>query len=221
MNFIDELTLGFKANANAENAKYMQDYMRGLFTFYGLKTNDRRAIFKEACLNHKQEIKTSCRDIALKLYETEKREYHYCAIELLIKELKKKFVKDDIILIEHLIVTHSWWDSVDTISKYLLGVYLQQFPEETENVINRFSDSDNMWLNRSAIIFQLGYKKDTIEDILFTQSLKHKHSNEFFIQKAIGRALREYGKTNPQAVRDFVTKAGLKPLSAREALKNL
>lgn len=221
MNFIDELTSGFKVNANAENAKSMQDYMRGLFTFYGLKTNDRRAIFKEACLNHKQEIKTSCRDIALKLYEMEKRDYHYCAIEVLIKELKKNFVKDDIILIEHLIINHSWWDSVDTIAKYLLGVYLQQFPEETKDIINRFSDSDNMWLNRSAIIFQLGYKKDTDKDILFTECLKHRQSNEFFIQKAIGWALREYGKTNPKAVRDFVSSASLKPLSTREALKNL
>lgn len=221
MTFIQELTAGFEANTNAENALYMHNYLRGLFTFYGLKTNDRRVIFKEACLNHKDKIKTDCRDIARDLYAKEKRDYHYCAVELLTKELKKKFVKNDIHLIEFLIINHSWWDTVDAIAKYLAGGYLQQFPEETTVVIDRFSNSDNMWLNRTAILFQLGYKKDTNQAILFEQCLKHKDSKEFFIQKAIGWALREYGKTNPEAVREFVTTAALKPLSTREALKNL
>ncbi len=78
-----------------------------------------------------------------------------------------------------------------------------------------------MWLNRSAILFQLGYKKDTDASVLFDECFKHRHSKEFFIQKAIGWALREYGKVNPDSVRKFVGSAELKPLSTREALKNL
>ncbi len=221
MTFINELTAAFSANANAENAQYMQDYMKGLFSFYGIKTDQRRKLFKAAWDNHKTEVKANCRSIAKDLYAKEKRDYHYCAIEILVKDLKKNFVKEDIELIEYLIVHNSWWDSVDTIAKYLLGVYLQQFPQETKAVVKRFSSSDNMWLNRSAILFQLGYKKDTNESVLFDECLKHRHSKEFFIQKAIGWALREYGKVNPDSVREFVGSAELKPLSAREALKNL
>ena len=221
MDFIDELSLAYAKNASAENAPAMEKYMKNLFTFHGIKTDVRRSLHKLAAENHKDEIKKNARETALKLYTKKEREYHYSAIEILIKELKKKFRKDDIGLIEKLLVTHSWWDSVDTIAKYLLGGYLEQYPEEIQAVVARFSDSDNMWLNRSAILFQLSYKSATNEKLLFWECEKHRHSKEFFIQKAIGWALREYAKTNPGAVKTFVAQAGLKPLSTREALKNL
>ena len=124
-------------------------------------------------------------------------------------------------LIEKLIVTNSWWDSVDTISKFILGQYLKEFPEETTKVVRRFSNSKNMWLNRSILLFQLGYKDKTNAEILFSECKKHSHSKAFFIQKAIGWALREYGKTNPELVKTFVNSTDLKPLSKKEALKNL
>jgi 3-methyladenine DNA glycosylase AlkD len=56
---------------------------------------------------------------------------------------------------------------------------------------------------------------------LQSQCEKHKISGEFFIQKAIGWALREYAKTNPEAVRNYVNQTNLKPLSKKEALKNI
>ncbi|AWH86207.1 DNA alkylation repair protein [Flavobacterium album] len=221
MDFIDNLSLAYKENASPEKAVPMEKYMKNLFVFYGLKTDLRRSLHKAAAEKHKAELKENARGIALELYNKKQREYHYSAIEILIKKLKNKFVKEDINLIEKLLVTHSWWDSVDTISKYLLGEYLRQYPEETAEVVARFSASENMWLNRAAILFQLGYKKDTDAGILFGECEKHRHSKEFFIQKAIGWALREYAKTNPGDVKNFVATAGLKPLSTREALKNL
>ena len=78
-----------------------------------------------------------------------------------------------------------------------------------------------MWLNRSAILFQLGYKQKTNAEFLFSECLKQSHSNEFFIKKAIGWALREYAKSNPEAVKEFVKTINLKPLSTKEALKNM
>ena len=129
--------------------------------------------------------------------------------------------KPAIKLIEKLILNNSWWDSVDTIAKYILGEYLLEFPLETKKVIERFSNSENMWLNRSAILFQLGYKQKTNADFLFSECLKQSHSNEFFIKKAIGWALREYAKSNPEAVKEFVKTSNLKPLSTKEALKNM
>ena len=149
------------------------------------------------------------------------REFHQTGIDLLVKESKKNFVIEDIKLIEKLIITNSWWDSVDTIAKYLLGGYLQQFPLETLKVIERFSNSKNMWLNRSAILFQLSYKEKTNFEILISECEKHKHSNEFFIQKAIGWALRDYSRFNPNGVETYVNSTSLKPLSRREALRLL
>ena len=221
MNFITELEIAFSKKQNLENAIPMAKYMKNLFPFYGIKTEERRAIFKAIFKSYKDEVTQNAREIALALFEKEQRELHYCGIEILIQTLKSNYSKEDIQLIEKLLVTHSWWDSVDTISKFILGEYLKEFPEETEKVIHQFSNSKNMWLNRSVLLFQLGYKNTTNSKILFFECEKHSHSKEFFIQKAIGWALREYAKTNPEAVKTFVNSTNLKPLSKKEALKNL
>ncbi|MFV5687877.1 DNA alkylation repair protein [Flavobacterium sp. ZT3R25] len=221
MNFILALENAFTANNNSENAFAMAKYMKNNFSFFGIKTEERRLIFKGIWKENKQEIRANARAIVLDLYSKREREFHYCAIEILIKELKGNYKKEDIQLIEKLIGNNSWWDSVDTIAKYILGAYLLEFPLETKNVIERFSKSENIWLNRSAILFQLNYKQKTNSDFLFSECLKQAHSKEFFIQKAIGWALREYAKTNPEAVQNFVLNNNLKPLSTKEALKNI
>lgn len=221
MNFILAIEKAFVANQNPENAFAMAKYMKNNFIFFGIKTQERRHILKEIWKENKEEVSVNARIIALELYSKQEREFHYCAIEILIKELKENFKKEDIQLIEKLLINNSWWDSVDTISKYILGQYLFEFPSETKKVVNRFSKSENMWLNRSAILFQLGYKQKTNADFLFSECLKNANSKEFFIQKAIGWALREYAKTNPEAVKEFVKTGNLKPLSTKEALKNM
>jgi len=221
MGFIEDLEKAFAEKNNPENAAAMAKYMRNLFPFFGIKTDDRKRLFAAIWKENKQEIAENPREIALKLYSKPQRELQYCAIEILIKQLKGNYKKEDIQLIEKLLITNSWWDSVDTIAKNILGEYLLEYPLETENVIERFSNSENMWLNRSEILFQLGYKGKTNFELLKSECEKHKNSNEFFIQKAIGWALREFGKTNPKAVKNFVTNTNLKPLSTKEALKNI
>lgn len=221
MSFISALETAFQENSNAENAFAMSKYMKNKFPFYGIKTTERRLLFKTIWKQNQQEVAENTRAIALELYKKEQRELHYCAIEILIKELKGKYKKEDIKLIEKLIITNSWWDSVDTISKYILGEYLLEHPLEIENTIENFSNSDNLWLNRSAILFQLGYKKQTDFELLKALCIQHQSSTAFFIQKAIGWALREYAKTNSEAVKNFVLVNNLKPLSRKEAIKNL
>lgn len=221
MPFIESLETAFQEKNQLENAVAMAKYMRNHFSFFGIKTEVRRQIFKTIWKENQQEVAEKPRAIALELFNKKERELHYCAIEILIKELKGNYTKDDIQLIEKLIIINSWWDSVDTISKYILGEYLLEHPLETEKVIEGFSNSNNMWINRSAILFQLGYKQKTNFDLLKSECEKHKTSNEFFIQKAIGWALREYAKTNPEAVKNFVVNNNLKPLSKKEALKNI
>lgn len=221
MSFLNTLELAFKKNSSPENAVTMAKYMKNNFPFFGIKTEERRRIFKEIWKENKQEVSANTRAIAVALYSKQEREFHYCAIEILIKELRGNYKKDDIHLIEKMINNNSWWDSVDTIAKYILGEYLLEFPLETKNIIERFSNSEHMWLNRSAILFQLGYKQKTNADFLFSECLKQANSKEFFVQKAIGWALREYAKSNPEAVKKFVKTSNLKPLSTKEALKNM
>ena len=221
MDFISSLEKAFKENSNAENAVAMSKYMKNNFLFFGIKTEERRRVFKTIWTENQKEVAETPREIAWELYSKNERELHYCAIEILVKNLKNNYIKEDILLIEKLIITNSWWDSVDVIAKFILGDYLRKFPLETDTVISLFSNSENMWLNRSTILFQLGYKEKTNFDLLKSICEKHKTSNEFFIQKAIGWALREYAKTNPEAVKNFVLSTNLKKLSEKEALKNL
>ncbi|WP_395044023.1 DNA alkylation repair protein [Flavobacterium sp.] len=221
MNFIENLELDLNQNANRELAIPMENYMKNNFSFLGIKTEERRTIFKKNYENYKLEIKPNFRAIGWELFTKNEREFHQCAIDLLVKEFKKNYLLDDIQLIENLIITHSWWDSVDVVAKYLLGNYLVQFPKETFNIIERFSNSQNMWLNRTAIIFQLSYKEKTNFDLLKSECEKHKESKDFFIQKAIGWALREYSRFNPKGVKEYVNSNDLKPLSSREALRKI
>lgn len=221
MAFIESLEKALLEKSNPEYAVAMHQYLRNQFSFYGLKTQERRTVFNAIWKENHQEIDHNPREIAWELYAKDQREFHYCAIEILIRKLKGNFIKQDILLIEKMITTNSWWDSVDTIAKNILGVYLLQFPLETYKVVEKFSNSENIWLNRSALIFQLGYKKKTNFEFLCSECEKHKNSKEFFIQKAIGWALRDFSRTNPEAVRNFVANTDLKPLSKKEALKNI
>lgn len=221
MGFITDLENAFQQNGNPENAFAMAKYMRNKFTFFGIKTTERRHLLRLIWKENKIEVNANSRALAALLFEKKQREFHYCAIEILTKELKGKYLQEDIDLIRKLITTNSWWDTVDAISKNILGQYLLQFPKSIERTIPKFSNSDNMWLNRSAILFQLGYKENTDFELLKKICLQHHNSSEFFIQKAIGWALREYGKINPEAVKKFVAVENLKALSRKEALKNL
>jgi len=221
MGFCNELEKVFRENANREMAIPMENYMKNNFPYLEIKTDARRALMLQVYNNNKTEVKTHYREICWELFNKKEREFHICAIDLIQKEIKKNYVLEDQVLIEKLLVTHSWWDSVDTIAKYLLGGYLLKFPGELNAIIERFSNSENRWLNRSAIIFQLSYKEKTDFDLLKSECEKHKDSKEFFIKKDIGWALRDYSRFNPKGVLDFVNSTNLKALSVREAIRNI
>jgi 3-methyladenine DNA glycosylase AlkD len=221
MNFITQLEHEFEQHRNREIALPMENYMKNNFSFLGIKAEMRRSIMKHCYQEHTPEIKENFRKICWELFNKNEREYHIVALDLFIKEVKKNYLNEDIYLFEKMIVTHSWWDSVDVIAKYLVGGYLSQFSDQKSHTIERFSNSDNFWLNRTAILFQLSYKSTTDFELLKVVCVKFSNSTEFFIQKAIGWALRDYSRFNPKGVLEFVAEVKLKPLSKREAIRNI
>ena len=221
MNFIVQLETDFNKISNPKIIESWEKYMKNNFKFLGVITETRREILKRNSINFEEEIKNNFREISCKLFNKQEREFHYCGQEILYKYINKNFKKDDILLIEKMITTNSWWDSVDFIAKNILGNYVLAFPDEKYNVIEKFSNSANMWLNRSAIIFQLSYKKNTDFELLISECERHKTSKEFFIQKAIGWALRDYSRFNPNGVQAYVNATNLMPLSKREALRKI
>lgn len=221
-NFISLLEKVFQLNANPTIASQQKAYLKNLFEFYGLKTPVRREIQKPFLVKEFLPSKSEAHEIIKKLWKKPQREFHYFGQEL-AKKYIKKCEKSDIKLFEFMITHNSWWDTVDMIAVNLVGEYLKKFPNEKEKLIERWLTSNNMWLNRTAIIFQLKYKKD-IDVSLLEKSIKaNLNSTEFFINKAIGWMLREYTRTNPEWVINFVNKYEneLSGLSKREALRLL
>src|SRR5699024_9475553 len=109
----------------------------------------------------------------------------------------KKLLKEcHITLIEHIITTKSWWDTVDAIATHLVGELFAKYPHLITEKGDNWLRLENIWLQRSMILFQLKYKEKTNEDLLYSIIKQLKHIDEFFIQKAIGWSLREHSKTN-------------------------
>lgn len=221
IDYLKPLEAAFEKNANAENAASMLAYMKGQFAFYGIKSPDRREITKQFLTECGQPVPFDPA-IFKALWNADEREYQMFGLDLLRKQAKKAD-EADLGLIEWLITNKSWWDTVDGIASWVCGPYFQKFPEQQNSIIPQWVVSDNMWLRRSSIIFQLGYKEKTDFDLLKTNIEHNLGSKEFFINKAIGWSLREFGKTEPDLVRKYVKSMDEKfhPLSYREAMKNL
>lgn len=210
----------FVQHANFAKAKGMQKYMKDLFSFYGIDSPTRRQLVKTIIANEGKPTPQTVRDLAVKLWNAEEREMQYAAMDLL-DTVKKKPIESDLELIEKLITTKSWWDSVDAIASHLAGNWFLKFPENKESILERWYLSGNMWLQRTILIHQLNYKEKTDERILFHYCDQLKTSKEFFIRKGIGWALRQYARTAPNSVREFVKRTELSGLSLREATKHL
>jgi len=208
----------FRENANPENAFFMKKYMKDKFSFLGIKSPERRALTRAFYKNYNRPDINTLENIVRKLWKMEEREFQYFAMELVDKELKK-MVRSDVQLFEYFVVNKSWWDTVDFIAANLVGKHLLNFPGLIEQMNKKWISSENMWLNRTALLFQLKYKNDMDAKLLKQNILKCRDSKEFFIRKAIGWVLREYSKTNPVWVSEFVDSTTLSPLSKREALK--
>ena len=148
------------------------------------------------------------------------REFQYLALDYLVA-LKDSLQPEDIYHLQTLILMKSWWDTVDKLAAIPVGSICLQHPEVVQNCLLPWADSDNIWLARTAILYQLKFKSSTDTEVLSSIIEKNTNSKEFFINKAIGWALREYSKTDREWVREFVNTHTLAPLSIREASKYL
>lgn len=216
--YIRSLKENFEKNANSENAKPMAKYMKNLFPFLGIKTPQRKVLFKDFMKENGLPRLSELKEVTLELWNLPEREFQYVAIGLL-RKFAKKWDADFIDLLEKIITEKSWWDSVDGIASWLVGSHFKRFPEKRDEYIAKWMKSGNMWLQRTCILFQLGYKEKTDVLLLGGVIKSLAGSDEFFIQKAIGWALREYSKTDSQAVINFVENNELPKLSKREAYK--
>jgi len=219
MLLVDHLQLNFTAQRNEGIAAQQSAYMRNLFPFLGLKKPLRDALQKETFKKYPLTTEKELIEAVTLLWQLNEREYQYAALDLAYK-YKKLWTQASFALFEQLIRSKSWWDTVDYLAPKHIGTYARQ-DAAVHELMDRWIDDEYLWIRRAAIIYQLTYKENTHHEKLFIYCKKRMHEKEFFIQKAIGWALREYAYTNGSAVAAFLLheKSSLAPLSFREAGK--
>lgn len=217
---LERLVSEMEAHAIPSKGENMAKYLKNHFVCYGIKSPVRNEIQRKWFGTLKgQNIDPW--DVVYNLWYLDQREYQYVAIDYMKKWPKRLLQKDDYKKLEELITTKSWWDSVDSIASNTVGSYFQAYPEMIDPVITRWRNSDNMWLNRTCLIYQLKYRDAVDFELLKGLILQYMPNKEFFIQKAIGWSLRQYSKYNPDAVREFIADLELSTVAKREAVKYL
>lgn len=217
---IKEIQSKFETNANPEYAEQMSAYMRNKFKFYGIRSPKRYELIKPYISSKALKEVENPQLLIRELWEMEYRDFLYVASAILNK-LSTKMPEDYISDFEYLITTNSWWDSIDVIVPNALGKFYKKYPHLIKPTTNKWIESGNIWLQRSCILYQLKYKKDTDLEQLYSIIERLNDSDEFFVQKAIGWILREYSKTDAKEVVSYVENNKLPALSKREALKYL
>ena len=219
--YVKQLKSLLEKNASPKQAPAMKKYMRDQFEYLGIKTPQSVALQKEFYAEHGLPEVTELDAILRDLWSLPQREFQYAAVGLLGR-LNKQLPSEFIDTIEYLITTKSWWDTVDSIAGGTVGVHFKRYPAVKKKYLARWRKSENFWLRRTTILFQLNYKEETDFDLLCDIIRENLGSKEFFINKAIGWALRQYARTDPKAVKKFVNATKeLNPLSRREAMKHL
>lgn len=214
------LILDLEENRNELLAVSMERYMQDKFSFLGVRGATRTEIYKK----HFPEARKS-KVIDWEFIETcwnkEEREFQY-AVVYYLKTMQKFLKKGDISKLKYLVVTKSWWDTVDLLSKIIGDVVNRN--KELKTLMLEWSKKENdIWLRRVAILHQLSFKENVDKLLLETILEDNLCDGEFFINKAIGWALRDYSKVNPEWVRKFIEKnrSEMANLSLREASKYL
>jgi 3-methyladenine DNA glycosylase AlkD len=218
--YIIQIKKEFAAGANATKALGAKAYLLHQFEFYGLQTPERRKICKTFYKANPVISHTELTKIIKEAFNEPQRELHYFAIELLAFH-HKLWTNKTITLIEWMLTHKSWWDSVDSTNSNVIGKYFIKFPALLESTTHKWNNASNIWLQRMSILFQLPYKEKTNTELLEKYIVNRMDSNEFFVNKAIGWALRAYAYTNKKWVIRFVEdQPQLSNLSKREALKH-
>lgn len=196
-------------------------YLRDQFPFLGLTKPALATATRSALAGLPRPDETDLHAIALGCWDLPEREYQYVAATYLRRHIGV-CGPEFIATAEHLILTKSWWDTVDELSAHIVGPLVRRHPQLLP-VMDDWLAGDQLWLIRGALLYQLMYKEATDVDLLLRYCAARAGHPDFFIRKAIGWALRNYAKIDPDLVRDFVSahERQLSGLSRREALKNI
>ena len=216
------LRRAFTEHANAERAVGAAAYMRDQFRFFGIDAPTRRRLIRE--VRHTLGLPSSVLDLTALCWADAEREMQYAACDVLAQPaVLRRLTPADVPRLQCLVTTKSWWDTVDVLAPTIIGGILRPFPDLVRAHARAWIESDNIWLQRTAILVQLKYRDQTDFDLLTECILRRASSTEFFVRKGAGWALRQYAYTAPDLVRAFLDehRQALSGLTLREASKHL
>ena len=218
MKLLDLIT-DLEENSNELLAESMSKYMQDKFRFLGVRGATRTEIYKKYFPDARK-TKTIDWDFVESCWNKEEREFQYVVVYYL-KAMQKFLKREDISRLKYLIVTKSWWDTVDLLAKVVGSLVIRI--EGYDQIMLEWSKDSNIWLKRVAMLHQLSFKEKVDEKVLDEILKNNLGDNEFFINKAVGWALRDYSKVNPKWVTKFIEKnrENMANLSLREASKYL
>jgi 3-methyladenine DNA glycosylase AlkD len=220
-----ELRAALQRAADPAKAPAMQAYMKSSMPYHGVPTPLLRRVYKQVFAGVALPSAAVWQHEVLTLWrEAQFREERYAAIGLSGDRRADRFQTVDALpMYEEMIVSGAWWDYVDAIAGHRIGLLLKRHPAPLRTTMLAWSRSDDLWKRRTSIICQLRFKAETDLDLLYACIEPSLTSNEFFLRKAIGWALRQYAWTDPAEVVRYVTanQERLSGLSRREALKNV
>ena len=216
MNF-SKLKQLFSQNADRNIATGMSAYMQNKFAFFGIQTPIRRLLTKQFLVTDKK-IDPINWGFVFACFDADEREMQYAAMDYLERH-NGQLGKADLANLKKLAITKSWWDTVDCIDGFVGHIALND--KSVNQTLLEWSTDENFWLRRIAVDHQLQRKEKTDTELLSAIIKNNLNQIEFFVNKAIGWALREYSKTNPDWVRNFIAenKDNMAKLSIREASK--
>ena len=216
MKLLDLIT-DLEENSNELLAESMSKYMQDKFRFLGVRGATRTEIYKKYFPDARK-TKTIDWNFVESCWNKEEREFQYVVVYYL-KAMQKFLKREDISRLKYLIVTKSWWDTIDLLAKVVgsLVIHIKGY----DKIMQEWSKDSNIWLRRVAILYQLSLKDKVDKQVLDKILVNNLGDSEFFINKAIGWALRDYSKYNPEWVREFIkkNKENMANLSIREASK--
>ncbi len=207
----------FEVNKNEQQALHMKKYMKDKFIFYGLQTPLRQSLYKEFLKDEKKNTVIDW-EFLDKCWEDEHREFQYLVADYL-KLMQVFLTYDDVSKLFEYIKTKQWWDSIDRFDRIIGNIGLRD--KRIDELMLKYSKDEDFWVRRIAIDHQLLRKEKTNTKLLEQILINNFGSDEFFINKAIAWALRDYSKTNPQWVRNFIEKhkGKMSTLSIKEESK--
>lgn len=214
--FIVQVQQRLQVVADAGKAATMSAYMRNRFPFLGIQTPQRRRqtlpLIRSFAGNPVQ--------AAGELWALPQREYQYVGVDLL-RQQRRQLTGEQLPALEELVLGKSWWDTVDGLAVTIGNVVWRERGLATR--MDALIHAPELWLRRVALLHQLDWKADTDEERLFAYCRQCADEPAFFIRKAIGWALRQYARSNPDAVRQFLeaNRERFSGLSLREAAKHL